>query len=69
VFDRAVADSAIAFTRTQVDRYEQGAAVASIDRAFTPYVRRAAVTASAWAALVLVIGAAAIHVAYPRPPL
>lgn len=57
VFDREVAVAGVAFTREQVLRYQQGQHVSSIDDAFSPYVRGAALTASAWAVGVLTCGA------------
>jgi hypothetical protein len=60
VFDREVAVASLAFTREQVVRYQQGQPVTSIDEAFSPHVRAAALQASVWTATVLVLGAAVL---------
>ena len=60
VFDREVAIASLAFTREQVVRYQQGQPVNSIDEAFRPHVRAAALEASGWAGALLVIGAAVL---------
>lgn len=66
-FDRAVADAATAFTREQVTRAQQGMAVAPIETAFRPQVRRAAAAASGWAALVLAAGGVLLAVSQRAP--
>ncbi|MGQ0734727.1 MAG: hypothetical protein ACT4QD_13860 [Acidobacteriota bacterium] len=58
VFDRAVDVGARAFTREQVSRVERREPVLSLDEAFTPLVAQAAAGASAWAGLVVGVGAA-----------
>jgi hypothetical protein len=58
VFDRQVYLAAVEFTAQQVERYQRGEAVASIDAAFSPRVGRAAWQASAWGGAVLAVGAA-----------
>ncbi len=60
VFDRAVAVAALGFTREQIQRHQQGQPVSSIDEGFSPRVRAAAKTASAWTALPLALGAVAV---------
>jgi hypothetical protein len=60
VFDREVTVASLAFTREQVVRYRQGQPVSSIDEAFSPHVRAAALEASGWAGAILVIGAAVL---------
>lgn len=57
VFDRSVAEAAVEFTRDQIVRYQQGAPVGSIESAFSPHVRDAAVKADLYAAFVLLCGA------------
>jgi hypothetical protein len=57
VFDREVTVAGLAFTREQVLRYQQGQPVSSIDEAFSPRVRAAALEASGWAGAILAIGA------------
>jgi hypothetical protein len=56
VFDREVAKAGAEFTRTQIVRYERGEPVATIDAAFSPRVRDAALTASAAGSAVAVVG-------------
>jgi hypothetical protein len=63
VFDRAVADAATAYTREQIRRDQRGEPTESIDVAYRPQVRSAAVSASAVAGAVLICGACAIAVA------
>lgn len=57
VFDREVSIAATAFTRDQIVRHQRGQPVIPIDEAFSPRVRRAALTASAWAGVVIACGA------------
>jgi hypothetical protein len=64
VFDRAVAVAGSEFAREQILRQQQGQAVRSIDEAFSPRVRAAAMTASGWAALV--IGAGVVSTSFSR---
>ena len=68
VFDRGVADAAVEFSRDQIARHQQGAPVVSLDTAFRPRVRRAALIASAWSGLVLVLGGVAIRLSGPPLP-
>jgi hypothetical protein len=63
VFDRAVWLAAADFTRENVERYERGAPVPTINEAYRPAVAQAALYASAWAGGVLVAGALAINAA------
>ena len=63
VFDRGVCDAALEFTREQIVRYQNTAALASIDTAFRPRVNRAALTASLYSVLVLVCGAVVLALA------
>jgi hypothetical protein len=56
VFDRHVYVAAVEFTREQIQRYERGEQVSSIEEAFTPQVGRAAARASVWGASVLAAG-------------
>ena len=58
VFDRQVYLAAVEFTAQQIERYQRGEAVASIDAAFSPRVGQAAWRASAWGGAVLAVGAA-----------
>ena len=58
VFDRQVYLAAVEFTQQQVERYERGEAVSSIDAAFSPRVGQAAWQASAWGGAVLAVGVA-----------
>ena len=58
VFDRQVYLAAVEFTQQQVERYQRGEAVSSIDAVFSPRVREAAWRASAWGGAVLAVGAA-----------
>ena len=66
VFDRAVADAAVEFSRGQIVRYQHGESLLSIDAAFRPRVRRAALIASAWSVPVVVLGAFAVARSRPR---
>ena len=58
VFDREVYLAAVEFTQEQIERYQRGETVSSIDAAFSPRVTRAAGRASAWSGAVLAVGAA-----------
>ena len=64
-FDRRVADAALAFTRDQITRDQEGAAVVPIDVGFSPHVRSAALHASLYAGAVLLCGA--VVLARSRP--
>jgi len=59
-FDRSVADAAHAFTREQIKRYEEGAAVVPIEVGFSPQLRPAALRATIYAGAVLLCGAVVI---------
>ena len=61
VFDRAVADAGLQFTRDQIVSYQQGAAVDSIATSFSPAVGRAALKASIYAGIVLACGGFALR--------
>jgi hypothetical protein len=72
-FDRGVNDLATEFTRDQILRYQAGRPVSSIDDAFSPRVRIAALHASAWAGGVLAVGAVIVGLdarsrRHPRSP-
>jgi hypothetical protein len=56
VFDRAVADAGLQFTRDQIQSHAQGAPVDSIATGFSPHVGRAALKASFYAGIVLACG-------------
>ena len=62
VFDRAVAVAGSEFAREQILRHQQGQPVRSIDDAFSPRVRAAAVTACGWTAVVLGAGVVVMSV-------
>jgi len=57
MFDRSVADAAHAFTRDQIERYDEGAAVVPIEVGFSPHLWSAALHASLYAGAVLLCGA------------
>jgi hypothetical protein len=59
-FDRGVADAAHSFTREQIKRYEDGAAVVPIEIGFTPQLWPAALRATIYAGAVLLCGAVVI---------
>ena len=61
VFDRAVADAGVQFTRDQILRHQQGAPVESIALGFSPHVGRAALKASLYAGIVLACGGFALR--------
>ena len=63
VFDRGVADAAVELSRDQIVRYQQGELVGSIDVRFRPRVRRAALTATLYAGVVLMCGVGAMMLA------
>src|ERR671919_1235900 len=56
VFDRRVYESSVTFTQQQIQATQTGQPVASIDAAFRPQIRRAALEASAWGGSVLAAG-------------
>ena len=56
VFDRRVYESSVRFTQEQIQAFQAGQPVASIDSAFRPQVRQAALEASAWGGSVLAAG-------------
>ncbi|HYU78221.1 MAG TPA: hypothetical protein VEK56_04505 [Vicinamibacterales bacterium] len=56
VYDREVSLAGAEFTRTQVQRYQRGEPVASINAAFRPRVAHAAQIASIWGGGVLTTG-------------
>jgi hypothetical protein len=56
VFDRQVYVASMQFTQAQIERYQAGQPVSSIESAFRPQVRQAAWRASAWAGAVLAAG-------------
>jgi hypothetical protein len=58
VFDRQVYLAAVEFTQQQIERYQRGEAVVSIDAAFSPRVGQAAWRASLGGGAVLAVGAA-----------
>lgn len=66
VFDRAVWLAAASFTRENVERHARGAPLPTINEAYRPSVRQAALYASAWAGGVLAAGALAISAAALR---
>lgn len=59
VFDRAVFLAASQFTRDNVERWQRGDQVPTIEAGYRPEVRHAAARASAWAGGMLVLGAGA----------
>jgi hypothetical protein len=56
VFDRQVYVASMQFTQAQIERYQAGQPVSSIESAFRPQVRQAAWRASTWAGAVLAAG-------------
>lgn len=56
VFDRHVSLAAVRFTQQQIERHQRGERVSTIDEAFSPRVRDAALEASVWGAAVLATG-------------
>ena len=56
VFDRRVYEFSVRFTQQQIQAFQAGQPVASIETAFRPQVRRAALEASAWGGSVLAAG-------------
>jgi hypothetical protein len=60
VFDRGVADAARTFTREQIERDQDGAALVPIEIGFSPKLRPAALRATAYAGVVLLCGAVVI---------
>ena len=56
IFDRRIYESSVTFTQQQIQASQTGQPVASIDAAFRPQVRRAALEASAWGGSVLAAG-------------
>src|SRR5688500_6207811 len=66
VFGRGVTLGAIRFTREQIVRYDQRTAVAPVDSGFRPYVRQAALEASAYAGAVLLCGGLVMFVGRQR---
>jgi hypothetical protein len=56
VFDRRVYEASVEFTQQQIHAFQAGQPVASIEGAFRPQVRRAALEASAWGGSVLAAG-------------
>lgn len=56
VFDRAIADAGLQFTRDQIQSYQHGASLESIAAGFSPHVGRAALKASFYAGIVLAWG-------------
>jgi hypothetical protein len=66
VFDRAVAVAGREFVRQQVLRDQQGQPLRSIDDAFRPRIAAAALTATGWAAAVLIAGA--VVMSFSRRP-
>jgi hypothetical protein len=66
VFDRAVAVAGSEFARQQILRHQQGQPVQSIDQAFSPHVRAAAVTATGWAGVVIAAGGVVLWLGRPR---
>ena len=56
VFDRRVYEAAVIFTQQQITSSQMGQPVASIEAAFRPQVRRAALEASAWGGSLLAAG-------------
>lgn len=61
VFDRAVADAGLQFTRDQVLSHQQGAPLESIAAGFSPQVGQAALKASIYAGIVLACGGFALR--------
>ena len=66
VFDRHVYVAAVRFTLQQIQRYDQGEQVSSIEDAFTPELGRAALRATGWGGGVLAAGVALTHWASRR---
>jgi hypothetical protein len=58
VFDRRVYEASVDFTQQQILNFQMGQPVASIEAAFRPQVRRAALEATAWGGSVLAAGIA-----------
>jgi hypothetical protein len=56
VFDRRVYEHSVKFTQQQIQNFQAGQPVASIEAAFRPRVRQAALEASAWGGSVLAAG-------------
>jgi hypothetical protein len=65
-FDRYVFISAARFTREQVQRYERGERLRTIEEGFTPEVNRAFWRASAWGSAVFGAGACLVYWATRR---
>ena len=62
-FDWQVRAANHAFVRSQIVRHQQGQPTLTINEAFRPMVRRAAVDGAAWLMAIAVTGAAAVLVA------
>ena len=68
-FDWAVDREAFAFVRAQAARQAQGVPLATLNEAFRPRVRQAAVRSTGWTVLVLVLGAGGTWFARAGRPL
>jgi hypothetical protein len=66
VFDRHVYVSAVRFTQEQIQRHQRGERVSSIEEAFTPQLRVAALQASMWGGAALAVGLALAGVVLRR---
>ena len=66
VFDRQVYVAGVQFTRQQVERHQQGAAVTTLEAGFRPRVREAVGRASLWSGAVLAVGILLVTVADRR---
>jgi hypothetical protein len=56
VFDRHVYVASMRFTQDQIEKFQAGQPINSIETGFRPHVRQAAWEASAWGGSVLAIG-------------
>ena len=56
VFDRHVYMASMHFTQDQIEKFQAGQPIDSIERGFRPHVRQAAWEASAWGGSVLATG-------------
>ena len=63
VFDRDVYVAAVQFTQQQIEQHERGQPVASIEQAYRPQVREAAVRAAVWGGAVLAAGILLVTIA------
>ena len=56
VFDRHIYVASVRFTQDQIEKFQAGQPINSIEKGFRPQVRQAAWEASAWGGSVLAIG-------------